>query len=173
VGDLLHIEAGDIVPVDAILVEGQDVSCDESSATGESRTIRKVSAKTALENEDLAAGDIKNCDPFILSGAKVLEGVGNCLVTAVGTNSCYGRMMSCILQIMAKVLTVSISRRAGRHTAPDKTEPYSRHDCQMGKRHSISSLCYSSYHVHCAAAGEQLVPKSERRALHSNSYCLS
>lgn len=82
--------------MDGILVDGQDVSCDESSATGESRTMRKVPAHVALENEDPTGRALKNCDPFILSGAKVLEGVGKCIVTAVGTNSCYGRMMSCI-----------------------------------------------------------------------------
>lgn len=170
----MHIEAGDIVAVDAILVEGQDVSCDESSATGESRTVRKLSAKIALENEDPAAGDMKNCDPLILSGSKVLEGVGKCLVTAVGTNSCYGRMMSCmLLRTMTKVLRASISNRDGRHTASDKTEPNSRHDRQMGKRHSFSSLYYSFDLVHCATAREQLISESERRAFHSNSYCLS
>lgn len=94
VGDILLLEAGDIVPVDGILAEGHDVRCDESSVTGESDTLNKIPADLALENSD--AGDTKNCDPFILSGTKVLEGVGKCVVTAVGKNSCYGRMMLCI-----------------------------------------------------------------------------
>lgn len=94
VGDILLLEAGDIVPVDAILAEGHDIRCDESTATGESDTLKKVPADVAIENSD--AGDTKHCDPFILSGSKVLEGVGKCVVTAVGRNSCYGRMMLCI-----------------------------------------------------------------------------
>jgi len=85
VGDVLLLEAGDIVPVDAVLIEGQDICCDESSVTGESDTLEKVPADIALQS---------NGDPFILSGTKVLEGVGKALVTAVGTNSCYGRMMT-------------------------------------------------------------------------------
>jgi Ca2+-transporting ATPase len=32
-------------------------------------------------------------DPFLVSGAKVMEGVGTCLVTAVGTYSTFGRTM--------------------------------------------------------------------------------
>jgi P-type Ca2+ transporter type 2C len=90
VGDLLLLEAGDIIPVDAILVEGHDLKCDESSATGESDTLKKVPADIALQRPDGTKSD-----PFILSGTKVLEGVGKAVVTAVGTNSCYGRMMLC------------------------------------------------------------------------------
>lgn len=86
VGDILLLEAGDIVPVDAVLIEGQDIRCDESSVTGESDTLEKVPADKALQGHG---------DPFILSGTKILEGVGTALVTAVGPNSCYGRMMNC------------------------------------------------------------------------------
>jgi P-type Ca2+ transporter type 2C len=91
VGDILLLEAGDLVPVDAILIEANDVKCDESSTTGESDTLKKVPADIALQSTDGTKSD-----PFILSGTKVLEGVGRALVTAVGTNSCYGRMMLCI-----------------------------------------------------------------------------
>lgn len=93
-GEVLLIEAGDIVPVDAILYEGQDIVCDESSVTGESHTLKKVPAQVALANSD-AGFPAKICDPFILSGTRVLEGVGRSVVTAVGTNSCYGRIMLC------------------------------------------------------------------------------
>jgi P-type Ca2+ transporter type 2C len=91
VGDILLLEPGDIVPVDAILAEGYNLKCDESSITGESLTMRKVSADTALEGPGSPFSD--KCDPFIFSGCKVLEGVGKCVVTAVGPNSCYGRIM--------------------------------------------------------------------------------
>jgi Ca2+-transporting ATPase len=85
------LEAGDIVLVDAILVEAHDIKCDESSATGESDTLEKVSADVALQSTEGAKSD-----PFILSGTKVLDGVGRAVVTAVGTTSCHGRMMLCI-----------------------------------------------------------------------------
>lgn len=79
-GDILVIESGDIPPVDAILAEGQDVECDESSITGESKTVRKQPLNG-------------HGDPFILSGSKVLNGEGRCVVTAVGKHSLNGRMM--------------------------------------------------------------------------------
>ncbi|ORX67088.1 calcium-translocating P-type ATPase [Linderina pennispora] len=80
VGDILLIEPGDIVPVDGVYLSGHRMKCDESSATGESDAIKK--------------GTMDEClDPFILSGAKVLEGVGKMVVVAVGTRSFYGKIM--------------------------------------------------------------------------------
>ena len=35
----------------------------------------------------------KKLDPFLISGSKVLEGVGTYLVTSVGPNSTYGRIL--------------------------------------------------------------------------------
>ena len=59
------------MPVDGIYLSGHNLICDESSATGESDPIKK--------------GDIEaERDPFILSGSKVLDGVGKCVVIAVG-----------------------------------------------------------------------------------------
>jgi P-type Ca2+ transporter type 2C len=94
VGDVLLIEAGDIIPIDGVLAEGQGLRCDESSVTGESDTVKKVPADVALRSSD--AGETTRYDPFMLSGTKVLEGVGKFIVTAIGVNSCHGRMMLCI-----------------------------------------------------------------------------
>ncbi|RCH79632.1 plasma membrane calcium, partial [Rhizopus stolonifer] len=41
VGDVLHLEPGDIVAADGIYIEGHNVRCDESAATGESDAVRK------------------------------------------------------------------------------------------------------------------------------------
>jgi P-type Ca2+ transporter type 2C len=93
VGDILILEPGDIVPVDAILTEGYGIRCDESSITGESHALKKVPADIALDNTSVGAQSTDSYDPFILSGSKVSEGVGRSLVTAVGPHSCYGRTM--------------------------------------------------------------------------------
>ncbi|MBE3111713.1 MAG: hypothetical protein IMZ46_14605, partial [Acidobacteria bacterium] len=96
VGDVLMLEQGDVVPVDGIFVDGHNVSCDESSATGESDVIKKTPAEAALralQNPEQEAGKIKKIDPFIISGAKILDGVGSCVVTAVGPHSSHGRTM--------------------------------------------------------------------------------
>ncbi|KAF1956021.1 calcium transporting P-type ATPase-like protein [Byssothecium circinans] len=92
VGDVLNLEPGDMVPVDGILIQGHGIKCDESSATGESDLLKKTpgdEAFRAIENNE----PLKKIDPFILSGAKVSEGVGTFLVTATGIHSSYGKTM--------------------------------------------------------------------------------
>lgn len=92
VGDVILLEPGDLVPVDGVLIEGHNVKCDESSTTGESDVLRKHSADDvmrAIDNHE----SLNKLDPFILSGAKVSEGVGKFMVTAVGVHSVYGKTL--------------------------------------------------------------------------------
>ncbi|KAL1837821.1 hypothetical protein VTJ49DRAFT_3368 [Mycothermus thermophilus] len=91
-GDVLLLEPGDMVPVDGILIEGFGVKCDESQATGESDVIRKRAADevfAAIENGE----SLKGMDPFIQSGARVMEGAGKFMVTATGIHSTYGKTL--------------------------------------------------------------------------------
>jgi Ca2+-transporting ATPase len=73
VGDVLHLEPGDVVPVDGIFIDGHDVKCDESSATGESDALKKTGGHQVMRALE-AGHDVKSLDPFIISGAKVLQG---------------------------------------------------------------------------------------------------
>ncbi|KAF2083154.1 calcium-translocating P-type ATPase [Saccharata proteae CBS 121410] len=92
VGDVMLLEPGDMVPVDGIFIEGHGVKCDESSATGESDLMRKTPADDVYRAME-AGQSVKKLDPFILSGAKVSEGLGSFLVTATGIHSSYGKTM--------------------------------------------------------------------------------
>lgn len=83
VGDILLFEPGEVVPVDGILIEGFNVECDESAATGESEAVRKET-------------NINEGDPFLLSGTKIIDGTGSMLVVAVGCHSFYGRMLTAL-----------------------------------------------------------------------------
>ena len=92
VGDVVHIEAGDMIPVDGIFISGHNVTCDESSATGESDLLKKSPAETvykAITDHE----SLHKLDPFLISGGKITEGVGTFLVTATGVNSSHGRTM--------------------------------------------------------------------------------
>ncbi|KAG9522744.1 calcium-translocating P-type ATPase, partial [Aureobasidium melanogenum] len=91
-GDILLLEPGDMVPVDGVLTEGHGIKCDESSATGESDIIKKTASEEVWRAME-AHEPLKKMDPFILSGAKVTEGVGKFLVVATGVNSSYGKTM--------------------------------------------------------------------------------
>ncbi|KAJ7483301.1 E1-E2 ATPase-domain-containing protein, partial [Mycena latifolia] len=102
VGDIALLEPGEIVPCDGVFLSGHNVKCDESGATGESDAIRKLSYDEcmALRGTDGAC----HTDCFVVSGSKVLEGVGKYVVVAVGTKSFNGRIM--------------LALREDAHTAP-------------------------------------------------------
>jgi Ca2+-transporting ATPase len=120
VGDVVNLEAGDMIPVDGILIQGHGIKCDESSATGESDLLKKTGGEEAfraIERHD----NLKKIDPFILSGAKVSEGVGTFLVTATGVHSSYGKTMMSLredsevtpLQSKLNVLATYIAKLGG------------------------------------------------------------
>lgn len=91
-GDVVHLEPGDLIPVDGILIQGYDVKCDESQATGESDIIRKQGGDDvyeAIENGE----KLKKADPFIQSGARVMEGMGTYMATSTGIHSSYGKTL--------------------------------------------------------------------------------
>ena len=77
VGDLMHVSPGEVLNVDGILVKSTKLKVDESQITGESSTVSKESAK----------GNDLQCDPFLLSGSKIIEGYGLMIVCGVGMNS--------------------------------------------------------------------------------------
>ncbi|KAL0095154.1 PMCA-type calcium-translocating P-type ATPase [Phycomyces blakesleeanus] len=108
VGDILHLEPGDIAATDGIFIQGHNLRCDESAATGESDAVRKQDWQLCytlwkedqdnlLLKEKTSNPTLKPSksmpDPFIISGSKVLEGSCTYLVTAIGQNSYYGRTM--------------------------------------------------------------------------------
>jgi Ca2+-transporting ATPase len=100
VGDIALLEPGEIVPVDGLFIRGHGVKCDESGATGESDAVRKVPYESLInadgkmhEHADHADDMGEKGDCFLLSGSKVLEGVGCYVVIAVGVKSFNGRIM--------------------------------------------------------------------------------
>jgi Ca2+-transporting ATPase len=120
VGDVVLFEPGEILPCDGIFLSGHNVRCDESGATGESDAIKKLSyhecialreRRLAEFDPDSFVGDgestsgsrrnvnlsgldlLGHTDCFVVSGSKVIEGIGSCLVIAVGQKSFNGRIM--------------------------------------------------------------------------------
>ncbi|PLN74945.1 calcium transporting ATPase [Aspergillus taichungensis] len=93
VGDVVLIEPGDSPPADGVLISCHGIRCDESSATGESDHIDKMSGD-AVWGHIVDGTATREMDPFIISGTKVLEGLGSYLVTNVGKHSTHGRIMA-------------------------------------------------------------------------------
>jgi len=93
VGDIALLEPGEVVPCDGIFISGHNVKCDESGATGESDAIKKASFKEIVDLYRHIDPEHAHKDCFIISGSKVLEGVGKYVVVAVGNKSFNGRIM--------------------------------------------------------------------------------
>ena len=92
VGDIALLEPGEVVPCDGVFLSGHNVKCDESGITGESDAIKKLSYEECVKGEE--SGNLPgHTDCFVVSGSKVLEGVGSYVVIAVGTKSFNGRIM--------------------------------------------------------------------------------
>jgi P-type Ca2+ transporter type 2C len=99
VGDIAILEPGEIVPCDGVFLRGHNVRCDESGATGESDAIRKAPYQECMDAKERGEKSKRDC--FIVSGSKVIEGVGLYVVIAVGTKSFNGRIMmgNCIARV--------------------------------------------------------------------------
>nr|XP_027118184.1 putative calcium-transporting ATPase 13, plasma membrane-type [Coffea arabica] len=78
VGDIICLKTGDQVPADGLFIDGNSLQVDESSTTA---------GRESIEVNE-------SCNPFFLSGMKVINGSARMLVTAVGLNTERGRMLS-------------------------------------------------------------------------------
>jgi Ca2+-transporting ATPase len=95
-GDILLLEAGDLVPADSRLVEARNLAVDESSLTGESMPVEK---NADLLPEETLLADRLNC---VFSGTAVVRGNGKALVFATGLDSELGRISSLLGSVKKK-----------------------------------------------------------------------
>ena len=86
-GDIILLEAGDLVPADARILECNSLQTDESAMTGESLPVSKQ-AESRLP-DDTPLGDRCN---MVISATTVTNGRAVCVVTDTGMNSEMGRI---------------------------------------------------------------------------------
>jgi Ca2+-transporting ATPase len=87
-GDLIHLEAGDIVPADARLLEAAVLAINEAAMTGESEPAQKV-ADALPEVADSLIADQRN---MAFKGTSVTSGRGSGIVVATGMATALGRI---------------------------------------------------------------------------------
>ncbi len=87
VGDIIALEAGDMVPADGRLIENYSLQVNESALTGESEAVHKSS--DAIDKEELALGDQVN---MVFSGSMVTYGRALAVVTGTGMNTEIGKI---------------------------------------------------------------------------------
>lgn len=86
--DLLLLAEGDRVPADAILLEANNLTIDESLLTGESIPVRK---KSGAGDAPIAAPGGDDL-PFVFSGTLVVKGQGIARVVGIGLNTEIGKI---------------------------------------------------------------------------------
>ncbi len=91
-GDIIFLEAGNMVSADARVLTSVGLKVDESSLTGESTSVEKYADKVFSEKTPL--GDRSN---MVFSSSIVTAGHGSALVTSTGMNTEVGKIAGMIL----------------------------------------------------------------------------
>ena len=89
-GDLVELEAGDVIPGDGRLVLSNQLQCDESSLTGESLPTLK---NTEILPEKTALGDQFN---MVFKGSSVMNGNGKAIITGIAKDTELGKITSLV-----------------------------------------------------------------------------
>ena len=84
-GDVIHLNAGDLVPADARLLEVKDLQVRESALTGESLPVEKLV-------QDLAAGarGVGDASNSVFLGTAVQTGIATAVIVATGRRTALG-----------------------------------------------------------------------------------
>ena len=90
-GDILELEAGDVVAADARLLAAASLQCIESALTGESEAAAK--SPEALTAAEVPLGDRAN---LVFMGTSVAGGTGRAVVVATGMQTELGRIAGLI-----------------------------------------------------------------------------
>jgi Ca2+-transporting ATPase len=90
-GDIVLLEAGDVIAADLRLLEANTLQCDEAALTGESVAADK-SVET-LNEHDLPVGDRRN---MVYKGTAVTQGSGRGVVVATGMDTELGKISALV-----------------------------------------------------------------------------
>lgn len=96
-GDILMLEAGDLVGADGRIIENYSLQVNESSLTGESESVDKII--DVIDAEEVALGDQKN---MVFSGSLVTYGRAAVVVTSTGMQTEIGKIAQLMNQTKQK-----------------------------------------------------------------------
>jgi len=99
-GDILELEAGDLVAADARVLEAVSLRCVESALTGESEAVDKRA--TALDRAEVPLGDREN---IVFMGTSVAAGQGRAVIVNTAMNTEIGRIAGLIQEAGAEGAT--------------------------------------------------------------------
>ncbi|MBD7913981.1 cation-translocating P-type ATPase [Clostridium sp. Sa3CUN1] len=103
-GDILILEAGDMISADGRIIENFSLQVNESSLTGESESVNKFAH--TIEKEEIALGDQKN---MVFSGSLVTYGRALVIVTGTGMNTEIGKIAHLMEETQEKQTPLQVS----------------------------------------------------------------
>ena len=103
-GDILVLEAGDLVVADGRILENFSLKVNESSLTGESESVDKF--PDVIDANEVALGDQKN---MVFSSSLVTYGRGTVLVTNTGMNTELGKIATLLEETEEKTTPLQVS----------------------------------------------------------------
>ena len=92
IGDVILLNAGDLIPADLRIIESTDLFVNQSSLTGESDSVKKL---TESENKDKIE-DITDLDTICFMGTNVISGSAIGIVFKTGDNTYFGKVADTI-----------------------------------------------------------------------------
>ncbi|MDQ1256801.1 MAG: P-type Ca2+ transporter type, partial [Candidatus Hydrogenedentes bacterium] len=107
-GDIVVLAEGDRIPADAVLIQSNFMSVDESLLTGESVPVRKKAARDIAEMGRPGGEDL----PFLFSGTLLVKGRGVAQVLATGPGTEMGKIGKALQSIEAE--QTPLNRQTGR-----------------------------------------------------------
>ena len=93
-GDIVQLEAGDIVPADGRIVRSVTVEVQEAALTGESAPVPKDAS--VLPDEDIPVGDRSN---MLFQNTSVTRGTASLMVTATGMHTQMGQIATMLTKV--------------------------------------------------------------------------
>lgn len=89
IGDIVVLSAGDMIPADLRVLESKDLYVSQSSLTGESDSVKKLS-NTEITLNDIDS--ISDLDTICFMGTNVLSGSAKCVVIKTADNTYFGKI---------------------------------------------------------------------------------
>lgn len=103
IGDIVCLEAGDVVSCDGRIFESASLQINESALTGEVESIEK---NTDVIQDQVVVGDQKN---MAFSGSLVTNGTGKYIVTGIGMDTEIGKIASLLNETKERKTPLQLS----------------------------------------------------------------
>lgn len=96
IGDTVILSAGDMIPADVRIIESKDLYVGQSSITGESDAVRKLTNTEIKSIDDIES--ITDLDTICFMGTNVISGTAKAVVIKTGDNTYFGKVAHTLTQ---------------------------------------------------------------------------